>query len=423
MIHSKSVMWIIILVIGVFFKSTPVSAQEDINVVLVVTSCASLQGMSEPTGYWGEELVIPFNVFQAAGFSVDIASPKGGRPPLDPRSKTQEIEKSLGQEPLRSKIENTIPLSSVNSDRYDAVFIVGGHGVLGDLVNSSSLSQIVNNLVRRKKVIAAVCHGPAALVDIKNPDTDKFVLAEHFVTGFSNKEEALIGLCDMVKSSPLNGLLEDRLNTSSGGYYSCGLPWQPYAKTCCNIVTGQNPGSSEVTAHAVTKLLDNNNDKSQTLSQFIEQIPLTLKTGMIPFAVISVDDVKDNFEKNKLYDALAKPINWSQGYATLYIGSRKKNFPRSGFIRRCFDHIKLAREKLTVGHIQGYIVFLTPDYYVSFANWESKEFQESGGTSENSKVVIADGGQFMNDVVWADARQIPEDYMQKLNAALSELRK
>lgn len=158
----------------------------------------------------------------------------------------------------------------------------------------------------------------------------------------------------------------------------------------------------------------------EALKQFIKKIHLTLEKGTLEFKSFPIETFPIP-KPYKIYNAMTHKIDWNKGYSTLYIGSRKKGFPRAKFLKRCKSHILLARKKLLLSGIKGYITFLTPDYYVSFANWKSKKLVTKEFNSEHSKVVIADGKEFLENVLWNDAREIPKDYYQKLKNALNRL--
>ncbi|MDD2717299.1 MAG: type 1 glutamine amidotransferase domain-containing protein [Candidatus Wallbacteria bacterium] len=245
---------IIVLFLVALFSLCLQAAGQGINVLIVVTSYDGLLAPGHYTGYWGEELFTPYEIFKSAGFNVTLASPKGGRPPLDPASSNPEIDQLVKSWKMRKTLDRTIPLSEARPENYDAMFIVGGHGVLFDLVDNRDLARVVRGMAAKGKVISAVCHGLAALVNIKGTNGLP-ILAGHEVTGFSAAEEKAAGLLEAVSASPLKDQLESRLNEVSGGGYSCGPEWLPKVTVSGNFVTGQNPGSSKLTALTVKQLL------------------------------------------------------------------------------------------------------------------------------------------------------------------------
>src|SRR5438105_2846529 len=139
------------------------------NVLIVVTSHALLGDTGEPTGFWLEELAVPYQVFARAGAQVDLASPKGGKAPADPRSlekPSDEVKAFQADAAAQQKLENTLKLSELTK-RYDAVFVAGGHGVMWDLTQNADLARLLGEAYARGAVVAAVCHGPAALAQVK----------------------------------------------------------------------------------------------------------------------------------------------------------------------------------------------------------------------------------------------------------------
>jgi putative intracellular protease/amidase len=213
------------------------------RVLMIVTSHARLGESDTPTGFWLEELAAPYAVFRDAGVAIDIASPNGGRPPADPKSEKSEAEpvrRFLADPEAMAQLEATQPLADV-TDRYDAYFVVGGHGVMWDLAVSPEMASLLGRAHDAGKVVAAVCHGPAALVGVRDAQGEPIVRGRR-VAGFSNEEEDAVGLTSIVPFS-----LETRLR-ELGGNYERGPKWGAFAVRDGNLVTGQNPQSSADTA-------------------------------------------------------------------------------------------------------------------------------------------------------------------------------
>ena len=220
---------------------------------MVLTSHDRLGNTGEKTGFWLEEFAAPYYVLKDAGLDVTLASPKGGQPPLDPRSddpksETEAMRRFKSDPEAKAALANTVKLSDVSADEYDAVFYPGGHGPLWDLSDDRNSIALIERIYATGKPVAAVCHGPAAFRRAQAPDGTPLVRGKS-VTGFSNTEEAAVGLTDVVPFS-----VEDMLK-QNGGEYSKAENWQPYAVTAGNLVTGQNPASSEATARALVGLL------------------------------------------------------------------------------------------------------------------------------------------------------------------------
>lgn len=250
----KAVFLILLLAV-----STSLLAASPKRVLMVVTSYDGLVNGNK-TGYWGEELAIPYRIFEKAGFEVIVASPRGGNPPLDEAS-VKTPDKALNEQVLAflkataKKLKRSPKLSQIDGNTLEAVFVVGGHGVLWDLTNDAHLATIAARLYAKKKVVAAVCHGPAALVSLKRENSSDPLLKGHAVTGFSNDEENAVGLSQVVKSSPLKDLLQVRLAEASGNRYAAALPWTSNVVVSGNVITGQNPASSAAVARAVVETI------------------------------------------------------------------------------------------------------------------------------------------------------------------------
>ena len=217
-------------------------------VLMVLTSHDRLGSTGRKTGFWLEEFATPYYIFKDAGLAVTLASPKGGEPPLDPKSddpgsETEAMRRFRSDRQAQAALARTTKLSEVSPEDYDGVFYPGGHGPLWDLSEDRHSIALVESLFAAGKPVGAVCHGPAALRDVKAPNGSPLVRGKS-VTGFTNTEEAAVGLIDVVPF-----LVEEMLK-QNGGNYSKAADWQPYAVTDGNLITGQNPASSEPTAKA-----------------------------------------------------------------------------------------------------------------------------------------------------------------------------
>lgn len=223
------------------------------NILMVLTSHDQLGNTGKKTGFWLEEFAAPYYVFKDAGATLTLASPKGGQPPLDPKSDEPgaqtEATKRFKQDPdAQSALASTVTLDSVSTADYDAVFYPGGHGPLWDLAEDKTSIAIIEAMYLAGKPVAAVCHAPGVLRHVKSP-TGSLLVEGKAVTGFTNTEEAAVQLTDIVPF-----LVEDELK-KAGGHYSKVDDWQPYVVTAGNLITGQNPASSEAAAVELLKQL------------------------------------------------------------------------------------------------------------------------------------------------------------------------
>jgi len=219
------------------------------KVLIILTSHDQLGNTGKKTGFWLEEFAAPYYVLADAGAVITLASPKGGQPPLDPKSnepdfQTEATERFKKDRAAQTALANTVKLSEVSSVDYDAVFYPGGHGPMWDLAEDRQSIALIEAMFAAGKPVAAVCHAPAAFRHTKAPDGSPLVEGKS-VTGFSNTEEDAVQLSDVVPF-----LLEDELK-AKGGNYSKADDWHPYVTTDGNLITGQNPASSELVAKAV----------------------------------------------------------------------------------------------------------------------------------------------------------------------------
>jgi putative intracellular protease/amidase len=222
-------------------------------VLMVLTSHDRLGDTGRPTGFWLEEFAAPYYVLKDAGVDITIASPKGGAPPVDPKSddpksETPAMKRFKGDPEAQRALANTVKLSSVSADDYDAIFYPGGHGPLWDLAEDRNSIALIERFYAAGKPVGAVCHGPAALRQARAPDGSPLVQGKA-VTGFTNSEEAAVELTNVVPF-----LVEDALK-ANGGKYTKAADWADHAVVDGNLITGQNPASSESTARALLKQL------------------------------------------------------------------------------------------------------------------------------------------------------------------------
>ncbi|WP_288842231.1 type 1 glutamine amidotransferase domain-containing protein [uncultured Deefgea sp.] len=216
------------------------------KILLVLTSHDQLGNTGQKTGFWLEEFAAPYYLLLDAGAELVLASPLGGQPPLDPKSDAADFQTAATARfkqdvAAQAALANTLKLAEVKASDYDAVFYPGGHGPMWDLAEDAQSIALLETMYAAGKPVALVCHAPAALRHVKAPDGQPLV-AGKAVTGFSDSEEAAVGLTDVVPF-----LLEDEL-IAKGGVYSKGEDWQPYAVSAGHLITGQNPASSELVA-------------------------------------------------------------------------------------------------------------------------------------------------------------------------------
>lgn len=223
------------------------------KILMVLTSHDRLGDTGKKTGFWLEEFAAPYYVFKDAGAEITLASPRGGQPPLDPKSdeadaQTDATRRFRKDDDAVAALAHTRKLADVATGDFDAVFYPGGHGPLWDLANDQDSIGVIESNLGAGKPVALVCHAPAALRNVHNPDGTPIVQGKR-VTGFTNSEEAAVGLTDVVPF-----LVEDMLK-ANGGTYEKKADWATHVITDGHLVTGQNPASSEAAAHALLQLL------------------------------------------------------------------------------------------------------------------------------------------------------------------------
>jgi putative intracellular protease/amidase len=216
------------------------------KILMVLTSHSELGNTGKKTGFWVEEFAAPYYVFVDAGAEITVASPAGGQPPVDPKSKEPDAQTAATARFYKDaaaaeKVAASLKLNSLKADDYDAVFYPGGHGPMWDLVKDTTSISLIEEFYNNKKPVAFVCHAPAALLHVKDENGDPLVKNKE-VTGFSNTEEEGVKLTEIVPF-----LLEDELK-KLGGKYSNGADWGVYTRKDGLLITGQNPASSAAAA-------------------------------------------------------------------------------------------------------------------------------------------------------------------------------
>ncbi|BDW99404.1 type 1 glutamine amidotransferase domain-containing protein [Maricaulis maris] len=223
------------------------------KILMVLTSHDKLGDTGEKTGFWLEEFAAPYYVFKDAGAEIVLASPAGGQPPLDPKSdaedsQTEATKRFKADEASNKALATTHKLADITTDGIDAIFYPGGHGPLWDLAENADSKRLIEAFAAADRPVGAVCHAPAVFRHTKGSDGKPLVSGKR-VTGFTNSEEAAVGLTDVVPF-----LVEDML-TENGGHYEKGDDWASFVLVDGKLVTGQNPASSEAAAEKLLGLL------------------------------------------------------------------------------------------------------------------------------------------------------------------------
>jgi len=223
------------------------------KILFVLTSHDELGNTGNKTGFWIEEFANPYYKLLDKNVDITVATPKGGKAPIDPSSdtddaQTEDTKRFKKDEAAQKVINNTEVLSKINPADYDAVFYPGGHGPLWDLSKDEDSIKLIETFNAAKKPIGFVCHAPAALKNVKAENGEPLVKGKK-VTGFTNTEEEAVQLTEVVPF-----LVEDMLK-ENGGIYSKAGDWEEYAIIDGNLITGQNPASSGLVAQKLFEML------------------------------------------------------------------------------------------------------------------------------------------------------------------------
>jgi len=226
------------------------------KILMILTSHDAMGDSGHRTGFWLEEFAAPYYVFKDAGADITLASPAGGQPPVDPNSTQEDAQTDAtrrfeADETAKRQLATTRKLSEVLTENFDAIFYPGGHGPLWDLTSDPDSVRLIESFLAADKPVAAVCHAPTVLLKAKAANGEPLVKGKR-VTGFSNSEEAAVGLTDVVPH-----LLEDELKRLGADYQRSDDDFAAFHVEDGLLITGQNPASSEITAKALLQRLGN----------------------------------------------------------------------------------------------------------------------------------------------------------------------
>ncbi len=222
------------------------------KILMVLTSHDQLGTTGRKTGFWLEEFAAPYYVFADAGVELTLASPKGGQPPIDPKSdlpenQTPAMERFKKDEVAKKALSQTAKLAEMRAEDFDTVFYSGGHGPMWDLAESPVSIKLLESFYNSGKPIALVCHAPGVLHRVTYKGAP--IVKGKRVTGFSNSEEEAVQLTNVVPF-----LVEDELKRL-GGHFEKAPDWQSFVIVDGRLITGQNPASSTDAARALLKLM------------------------------------------------------------------------------------------------------------------------------------------------------------------------
>jgi len=228
--------------------------EKTMKILLVLTSHDELGDTGKKTGFWLAEFADPYYYMTDKGVEVTLASPKGGLPPIDPKSElpnfqTVSTKRFNGDEETQDILAETVKLASVKQEDFDAIFYSGGYGPMWDLANNETSINLIESFYNNDKPVASVCHAPAIFKNTKDADGNSLIQGKK-VTAYSNSEEEAVDFTEIVPFS-----VEDMLK-ENGGIYSKGPDWGAYALEDGLLITGQNPASAELVAEMLLKKLN-----------------------------------------------------------------------------------------------------------------------------------------------------------------------
>lgn len=224
------------------------------KIMIVNTSADYYEGTRKPTGLWLGELVHFYDYFNTEDYQIDLFNINGGETPIDPVSLNplmlDKVTKDYyNDHTFMEKLKNSPSISEANPETYDVIYFTGGHGVMFDFPHNTYIQDAVNEVYRHGGVVAAVCHGIAALLNVKD-ENGRYFIDRKQITGFSNAEEILANRKRLVPF-----MLESELKIRDAKYSKAKVPFRPYVQVANRLVTGQNPQSPKQVAQAVARIL------------------------------------------------------------------------------------------------------------------------------------------------------------------------
>ncbi len=240
----------------------------NVKILVVVTNSDEFRKSGWRTGLWFSELTHFWDVAEEAGYAMDIASPSGGKIPIDPESLMVSematafglegpVSKHYGDRAFMDRLENTMKVSDAKVTEYAAIYLAGGHGALFDFAESRDLAELVADFYEANKIVSAVCHGPGGLLNVRLGGGD-YLIAGKKLTGFSWTEEKGVKRDEAVPYS-----LEDRLRNVGAEYSKALVPFTSHVVEDGRLITGQNPGSAHAVGVAVVKRLQAEGDQAR----------------------------------------------------------------------------------------------------------------------------------------------------------------
>lgn len=237
-----------LLAVLMMMNSSFLKAQK-MKILFVVTSHATKGSTSEKTGYYLGEVSHPWKVLTEAGYEIDFVSPQGGNPPVDGFDLKDPVNKEFWEnKKYQDRISHSMKPADVKPAQYAAIYYAGGHGAMWDLPENKDLAAIATKIYEKNGVVAAVCHGPAGLVNIKLSN-GQYLISGKKINGFSNEEEDIVKLTKVVPF-----LLEDKLK-ERGAIYEKSGPWEKHVTIDGRLITGQNPQSAKEVGEAIRTAL------------------------------------------------------------------------------------------------------------------------------------------------------------------------
>ncbi len=340
----------IVLILFSLICHSSLAMADDKRVLMVLSSYGKKQGEEKP-GFEFDEFSKAYLVFTSNGLEVDIASPKGGMVEADKYDQTKPFNKRILDDALAmQKLQNTMPISAINSDNYQAIFIVGGKGAMFDFPHDSALQQTIADIYQQDGIVAAVCHGPAALVNVRLSD-GSLLVANKRVNAFTNQEERVFGK-KWVKHFEF--LLEDKL-TEQGATFNQSPMMLQHVEVDGRLITGQNPFSTTATAEKLVEALGIDVTPTQPDA---EQLTIDLIARLLSGDKQATEDFRQN---NATYQTVLVAM---YGYYMLGDASNNKEQTiavdlmalASEYMKNPKLHIALANGYKKIGNIDKAIV-------------------------------------------------------------------
>jgi putative intracellular protease/amidase len=362
------------------------------NILVLLSSSGHItlkNGEKHPTGYFLSELMVPLESLIKLGYEITFATPKGKNAFMDKASDNVQYFKDQGEYTKLKKLHSSLTgikkpknlskLKERDLDKFDAIFVPGGHAPMEDLSSSPEVFRVLNFFHGANKPTVLICHGPAALLSAKN-SSGKWIYEGYKMISFTTNEEKIAEV-ETLKGQ-VKFYLDESLK-SLGAQIPETKPWEAISVWDRELITGQNPMSDrELTRNFLMALVKENFAKAVGVTQY--------------------DPKAETLSTNKITHVIPFPQGWHEEFTNIYIGERKPGINSSDFLKKLARHVQSAKDTFEPAGLNGYLVLSNGNYEMALMNWKSREASEESTKAKGYDALIKDAGQILNPALFGE---------------------